>query len=173
MRKLVPALLISALALLFLTLWPVHVLSLRKEGRLLFMERIRAGNVFSLTYLHSVEKSDVEEWFVIDSEYRIVLRETRFQGQGAGLPSNLVPGERLTREGPWFRVVGMTRVLPVIQLRVDPQWHNRFRFEQKEEKNLSSLMGSSLILIQVEEANLWSWLRYQIWEATTNNGGCR
>jgi hypothetical protein len=35
-----------------------------------------------------------------------VLTETSFQGQGAGLPYSLSPGEKLHREGDWFRITG-------------------------------------------------------------------
>jgi hypothetical protein len=162
MGKFLPFLLISALGALLLTLFPVHVLSLGKEGKLVSVKKIRPGNVFSLGYLHSVEKSDVWERFIIDADYRIVLTETKFQGQAAGLPSALAPGERLTREGRWFRISGMARVLPHVLLRVDPQWHNRFQFEDEEEKDLSSMVGSCLLLIRVEKIRVWTWLGYQI-----------
>lgn len=170
MGKLLPAVLILAVGALVLTLVQVHVLSVNTEREIIFVQKVRPGSAFSLGYLHSVEKSDVWDRFILDADYRIVLTETKFQGQAAGLPSALAPGEILTREGRWFRITGMARVLPQIHLRVDSQWQNRFRFEDKEEKDLSAHVGNSLLLIRVEKISLWTWLGFRIkelaWEKT-------
>ena len=95
---------------------------------------------------------------MIDGEHRIVLTETRFQGQGTGLPYNQAPGERLHREGDWFRITGMQRVLPSIHWRVQSQWRNRFRFRSNSEADVSARIGDALIHIQVGRMSLASYL---------------
>jgi hypothetical protein len=144
---------------LFLFLFPISVLTLSPSGdQNLFSRRVAPGDAFQLAYLHSVALSDVRDFFVIDSQYRIVLVETQFQGQGAGLPYNLAQGEQLHREGDWFRITGMQRVVPSISWRVQSQWHNRFRFDHEQELNLSATVGDALIHIQIQKMNLASWL---------------
>ncbi len=142
----------------FLFLYRIEVLTLSLEDRIIFSKSIKPGDTFQMTYLHSIVLSDVVEVFRIDSQYRIVLTETRFQGQGAGLPSALAPGERLEREGNWFRITGMQRIFPSIFWRVQAQWHNRFRFQNEPEFNLSDRIGDGLIHIRIQKKNLASWL---------------
>ncbi|MDI6754142.1 MAG: DUF1850 domain-containing protein [Thermodesulfobacteriota bacterium] len=144
---------------LFLLLFSVGVLTLSPDGgQILFSRIVKPGDTFQLTFLHSVALSDVRELFVIDAQYRIVLVETRFQGQGTGLPYNVAEGEKLHREGDWFRISGMQRVIPFFFLRVQSQWHNRFRFKEDPEINLSALMENGLIHIQARKMSLFSWM---------------
>jgi len=143
----------------FLFLFPIGVLTLSQgDDQILLARRITSGDTFQLTYLHSVALSDVREIFFIDSRYRIVLSETRFQGQGTGLPYNLAQGEKLHREGDWFRITGMQRVIPFIFWRVQSAWHNRFRFKEEPEINLSARIGNELVHIQAREMNLLNYL---------------
>ena len=116
------------------------------------------GDTFQLAFLHSIALSEVRDSFLIDSQYNIVLTETRFQGQGAGLPYNLSRGEQLHREGDWFRITGMHRVVPSISWRVQSPWQNRFRFGTDSEWDLSATVGDALIQIRVKKTNVASYL---------------
>ncbi len=144
-------------ALLFL--YPVRVLTLLKNDEVIFCRVAKAGTNFELAYLHSVARSEVCEFFQIDSEYRIVLIGTRFQGQGTGIPSSPAEGEEIRREGDWFHLKGMHRVLPSISWRVQSQWHDRFQFGNDSEIDLSARIGDALIVIQVQKMDLASFLR--------------
>jgi hypothetical protein len=137
----------------FLFFYPLEVLTLTKKDQVLFFKRVNPGDTFQLAFLHSIALSEVRDFFLIDAEYRMVLTETRFQGQGTGLPYNLAQGEQLHREGDWFRITGMHRVLPSIYWRVQAQWHNRFRFGNDSESDLSARIGDALIHIQVQKMN--------------------
>jgi hypothetical protein len=143
---------------LFVFLYPVWVLSLAENDRVIFWSRVKPGDTFQLAYLHSIALSDVKDFFSIDADYRIVLTETRFQGQGTGLPSNLAQGEQLHREGDWFQITGMHRVIPSISWRVQSQWRNRFRFGNDSESDLSSKIGDALVHIRVQKMNVASYL---------------
>ncbi len=141
----------------FCFLYPLEVLTLTKNGQILFAKRVSPGDTFQLAVLQSIALSEVRDFFLIDSEYRIVLTETRFQGQGTGLPSNFAPGEQLHSEGDWFRITGMHRVTPSISWRVQSQWRNRFRFGNDSELDLSSKIGDALVLIRVQKINVASY----------------
>lgn len=142
----------------FLFLYPLRVLTLTKNDQIIFLKSVKPGDTFQLAYLHSVALSDVRDFLLIDSEYRIVLTETRFQGQGTGLPYNIAKGEKLLREGDWFRLTGMQRVFPSIFWRVQSQWRNRFRFGNDPELDISAKVGDALIHIQIQKMNMASWL---------------
>ena len=137
----------------FLIFYPLEMLTLTKGEEVLFCAKVNPGDTFQLAFLHSIALSEVRDFFLIDAEYRMVLTETRFQGQGTGLPYNLAQGEQLHREGDWFRITGMHRVLPSIYWRVQAQWHNRFRFGNDSESDLSARIGDALIHIQVQKMN--------------------
>ncbi len=138
--------------------YSLTVLTLTMDHRVIFLKRVHPGDTFQLAFLHSIALSEVRDLFSIDSQSRIVLTETKFQGQGAGLPYSLSPGEQLQREGDWFRITGMGRVVPSIPWRIQSQWHNRFRFGNDSEIDLSAKIGDALIHIQVQEMKLLSFL---------------
>jgi hypothetical protein len=142
----------------FLLLYPIWVLICTKNDQVIFLRVVKPGDTFQLAYLHSVAWSDVRDFFRIDAEYRLVLTETLFQGQGAGLPYNLGKGEELHREGDWFHIKGMRRVVPSIFWRVQSQWHDRFRFGNEPELNISAQVEEGLVHIQVQKVNIAAWL---------------
>jgi hypothetical protein len=135
----------------FLFFYPLEVLTLTRDDQVLFCKRVNPGDTFQLAFLHSIALSEVRDFFLIDEEYRMMLTETRFQGQGTGLPYKPDRGEKLYREGDWFRITGMQRVLPSIYWRVQSQWRNRFRFGSDLELDLSARIGNALIHIQVQK----------------------
>lgn len=73
------------------------------------------------SYTHSVERTEVREFFVI-KEQRLVLTHTEMQSFGAGLPTE--QGEGLTFRDGWF-VLELHRDIPRLSLRVDPSLNQR------------------------------------------------
>jgi hypothetical protein len=139
-------------------LYPLGAITLTKDDQVIFVKRVNPRDTFQLAFLHSIALSEVRDFFLIDSEYRMVLTETRFQGQGTGLPYSPADGEELHREGDWFRITGMNRVVPSIYWRVQSQWRNRFRFGNDLELDLSARIGEALILIRVQKLSMVSYL---------------
>jgi len=144
------------------TLYPIWVLSFSSANKIISLKVIQPGDTFHLGYLHSIVLSDVWDSFFIDSEHRIVLIETRFQGQGAGLPYGVSPGEQWVIEGDWFRITGMRRVVPSIDWRIQAEWKNRFRFQNAPEVDVSAQVGNGLIHIQTEKVRLIYWLGFYL-----------
>jgi hypothetical protein len=136
------------------------VLVLEKKGEIIFLRHIKPGDTFFLGYKHSVAKSDVWEGFLINENYQIVLIQTMFQGQGAGLPYTVTESEKLTRIGDWFKITGMKRDVPIINWRVDAQWQSRFRFDQEKIIPVAALMGDGLVQIKISQKKLIEWLSY-------------
>jgi hypothetical protein len=147
----------------FLSAYPLHLLVLEKDKKWVAGKIVRPGDTFSLAYLHSVSLSDVREIFRIDGEYHIILTETKFQGQGAGLPSTALPGERWLYEGNWFHIIGMKRTVPSpFFWRVDSQWKSRFQFDREKEQYIASQVGDGLIKIEINKSNVLRWLLYRL-----------
>ena len=162
MRKVLAILLPLLIAGIIFFLYPLMVLSLEAQGKVFFRRMVRPGDTFQLGYLHSVAKSDVWDTFQVDSQGRILLVETRFQGQAYGLPGGPAGQEQWTREGDWFRITGIRRVVPSIDWRIQSEWKDRFRFRDEPEVDVSSQMGDGLIRIQVEQVRLIVWLGFNL-----------
>ena len=145
-----------------LFVYPLMVLSLEAQGKVFFRRVVRAGDTFQLGYLHSVARSDVWDIFQVDTQGRILLLETRFQGQAYGLPGGPEGQGQWTPEGDWFRITGIRRVVPVIDWRIQSEWKDRFRFREEPEMDVSSRMGDGLIRIQVEQVRLIDWLGFYL-----------
>jgi hypothetical protein len=67
-----------------------------KTSKVLYSSDVMPGDKFSVTYIHSVNKSPVEDQFSVESDYGIMLQKTVFKSFGAGIPSNSGDGGEFT-----------------------------------------------------------------------------
>lgn len=68
-----------------------YVIVVEKQGQVIF-EKILHDDKFRIVFVHSVEKTLVEECFRIDPDGSMVLYEARYSSYGAGLPSDAEGG---------------------------------------------------------------------------------
>lgn len=146
--------------------YPIEALTLSVDKKIIFLHIVQPNDTFLLKYLHSIELSDVWERFVIGSDGDLVLKETQFKGQGAGLPSSLSPGEKFSRQGDWLMITNMNRRIPRLYWRIQKPWNDRFRFGNEEEIDMSKKVGDALVLIQVEQIRLMNWIGYNLFGIT-------
>jgi len=144
---------------------PFHVLQidLLKEERPVFVRIVRPGNEFALGYIHSVELSPVWDYFRVDDSYRMILYETAIRSFNAGLPNTLTGEERLHRERDGFRISGMNRILPVIDLWVHERTDNTLNVGDIEPLKLYSLAGNKLLRISIRKTNIGSYLYLKVY----------
>ena len=76
---------------------------------------VRAGIPLTIRFIHSVQKTPVEEDLEFDGQAWIVHR-TRYKSQGVGLPFMESDGD-FHREGDWFVMDGMERRIEHLSLR--------------------------------------------------------
>lgn len=79
--------LIALAALMLSPLVPV-VLIHDATGRTLIEEPVSPGDLISVNYTHSVEKTSVNETYRVDNAGRLALYSAVFESSGAGLPSD-------------------------------------------------------------------------------------
>ena len=70
-----------------------------ETGETLLEAPVEDGDTVTLAYTHSVEKTPVEDVYVVDGT-TLRMTEMRFRSHGAGLPSD----ESVERDGEWFVV---------------------------------------------------------------------
>lgn len=87
-----------------------------KEG-FLFVEPVVPGESISTSFRHSVMFTVVEEYLEVnDRADGLILRSTRYQSNGLGLPFLASDGD-FRQEGDWFVMDHMDRPYPEISLR--------------------------------------------------------
>lgn len=74
--------------------------------------------MFSIRYIHSVQKTPVIEVFTLDLREGIELRETLYKDFGAGLPFLVEGSSRFRSGGGWYRLYGINRHLRDMTFRV-------------------------------------------------------
>ncbi|MDI9571208.1 MAG: DUF1850 domain-containing protein [Pseudomonadota bacterium] len=167
----VMCLLLPAAALLaasfFVRPWTLRLVDQRR-ARTVLLVRAAPGDAFVLSYIHSVERSPVRDFFRIDGEGRLVLRGTEFQSSNAGLPSQLAPGETLARNTGKFRISGRRLTLDEISLWVGKDHRNTLVINDAA-YDLPALGGDALLQIRAVRTTLGECLLHALRGAATGN----
>ena len=104
----------------FLALWQVLTLPclvLRAGGERLYLGEVAAGFPLSLRFIHSVQKTPVEEFLAVEEGCRgFVLNATKYQSFGVGLPFDRTEGE-FQQEGDYYWLRGQQRAYERLDLR--------------------------------------------------------
>lgn len=74
---------------------------------------------FTLSFIHSVQKTPVYEIYYIDDNNNLILKETRYYSLGVGLPFTAESGH-FSNENGEFRITGLNRKFPSISMMVSP-----------------------------------------------------
>ena len=86
-----------------------------EENKIVSTVPARAGMPLTIKFMHSVQKTPVEEDLEFDGQAWTVHR-TRYKSQGVGLPFMESDGD-FRREGDWFVMDGMARRIENLSLR--------------------------------------------------------
>ena len=137
---------------------PLHVLEIQdvRQKKTVFTQRVSPGETFSLSFVHSVEKSPVTDYFRIDDACRIVLYETTFRSLNTGLPATISEGQTLTRTEQGFRLSVIDGVLPHIQLWVNRRYAGVLNIAGKVVSR-ADLAGDTLLQVKVRKVLLWEY----------------
>ena len=101
------------------------------------------------------------DYFRVDDSYRIILYETAIRSFNTGLPSTLTGEERLHRGEDGYRISGMNRVLPSIDLQFHERTDNTLKVKDDSLK-LYSLAGNTLLRISIRKTCLGEYLYLKV-----------
>lgn len=163
MRRVFQALAIVAAGVLAAGFFPLHGLEVRGSGgagRIVLLQRVSPGDTFTLSFIHSVEKSEVTDYFRIDDDYRIILYETEFGSLNTGLPAVASGGETFERTDRGFRLSNLNRPLPEIQMWVHEDYGCTLAMSGRA-VNLSALAGNGLLRVTTRRVFLWELLLFR------------
>jgi hypothetical protein len=139
---------------------PLHALEVRDSGgtgRVVFLKRVAPGDTFTLSFMHSVEKSEVTDYFRIDGEHRIILYQSEFSSLNTGLPAVVSGGEVFERTDRGFRLSNLDRVLPEILLWVHRDYGGTLAIGGAV-VSLPALAGNGLLRISTRKVFAWELL---------------
>ena len=91
-----------------------------------FQQPLEADGVFSVSYIHSVNKSNVEEYYRLEND-EICLFRARYRAFGAGVATELEEGQTLSYEDGYMIIENIHYQIPDLVYRVgtvsDPLIH--------------------------------------------------
>ena len=91
-----------------------------------FQQPLEADGVFSVSYIHSVNKSNVEEYYRLEDD-EICLFRARYRAFGAGVATELEEGQTLSYEDGYMIIENIHYQIPNLVYRVgtvsDPLIH--------------------------------------------------
>lgn len=90
----------------------------RQTGRMLWEQKVVPGDRFTVSFLHSVARSQVDETYVVETGGRMVLTETVYYSFGAGLPFDLDPGQKFEFRDGKLILTGLNRQIGELWLAV-------------------------------------------------------
>jgi hypothetical protein len=149
-----------ALLLSVVWCWPLHVLVLcdTRDGRLVFGRIVSPGDVFTLSYTHSVKLKPVWDFYTIGEHYEIMQNKTIFPDSDYGLPSRAVGTETYTLlpDGNGC-ISGMRRLIPSLLLRVERAYNNTFTFNDRLTLDLPRKAGDCVIDMHMTRVSLFQY----------------
>lgn len=89
-----------------------------KTGKILFYTDVSPGDVFSVKYEHSVNKSPVEDVFEIEQDDGIKLTKTVFHSFGAGVPCEAEPGQVFIQKEDRLEIANINKHIDKYLLKV-------------------------------------------------------
>jgi len=164
MKRLHWTLAVAALLALAAGFIPLHALEVRQSGevgRVVLLEKVSPGDTFTLSFIHSVEKSEVIDYFRIDDDHRIILYQTEFGSLNTGLPAVVSEGEIFERTDRGFRLSNLSRVLPEIQLWVHRDYGGTLVISGTV-VSLPTLAGNGLLRISTRRIFAWELLPWAL-----------
>lgn len=119
----------------------------KNSGKKLLDFKIKEGEVFKISFKHSVALTDVTEFYKIENG-EIHLYEMDFYDQCAGLPTEPYGDEKLILDGRQFRLINLDRKFKEILYGIIKECNYRL-FIKGVEINLSKEFGTKTVIIMV------------------------
>ena len=111
-----------------------------RGARVVHAERVGAGAVLVLSYVHSSEHVSVRGAFEVGADGRLTVVETAFSGFGPGLPA-LREGDRWKSEGGMIVHKPVPAPMDEVVVRVTPMTRHTLRLPSGHVIDLSAAMG--------------------------------
>ena len=148
--------LIILLIIIILFLIPVTTLTARDYDNDVLLRAWRIQDSFTVSYIHSVELTEVLEIYSIEDE-EIVLTETYFKSFGAGLPATTPYDFEIRSDG--FRIFNINETIETLIYRTGAvRANHKLIIEDKEYNFLDFSVGQTAVHFQVENITFLNYI---------------
>lgn len=131
-----------------------------KTGEILYASDISTGDSFSISYIHSVNKSPVEDMFYIDSDYNTVLTKSIFRSFGAGMPSTVEDGGRYVYFKDRIELTDINRKIDSLLLFAGVIADHHFRMKGKDIKLIELVPPQRNVHFGVRKITVYRYIEY-------------
>lgn len=139
---------------------PVLMIRQAPDGPIVFQSPVDEGSRFSLSYIHSIHRTPVEELFVINENRQIVLDAMIFESYGVGMPSSLEGNETFRMADGKMQIEHIDRTLPAFDLRIGQviAGHKLRLGEQEIPLSKLSKPGSA-VRFEIGRLHVWEYVK--------------
>lgn len=150
------------LAVVWIWASTIPVLSVKQaaDGQIVFQSPVHQGSRFSLTYIHSIHRTPVEEVFYVNEKKQMVLDALIFESYGVGMPTSLEGEETFRMADGKMRIEHIDRALDTFELRIGQVIADHKLLLQGEEIPLSALSEpGSAVRFEIDRLHVWEYLK--------------
>jgi hypothetical protein len=122
------------------------------NNKIIFTEKIKPDDEFTMRWMHSVELQPWEEIFRISDKYHIILDRTRFKSFGAGVPDHA--GNKTEIKDGYVVFSGINREMPDLRYGISDFAKHTFYFKNKNLKLYEILKNDEGIKIYTTSMKL-------------------
>lgn len=149
---------LAVLLLAGICLYPCPVLVLSKQrGPDVLLIPLNKGDCFSYEYIHSVQKTPVQEHFVTAPDHKILLTSTTYQSYGVGLPFLPEEGQLEMRNGK-FELTGLNRYYGVVHIGFIPLACQALLYGDKRYDFADYFKSGEMIDVEIRQYSLFDLL---------------
>ncbi len=152
------------LALQFIKLSSITIRLPENNNEIIILIPVDAGDRFSLSYRHSVEKTLVKGIFQVSRVPSILAVETRMTSVGTGLPNTF--SKRTSRDGKWIVVDEEKKEIDNFRFFIS-RVNNTYLTTPSGIIDLMTLPSGTVIVLGVAKISLISYLLYKCKEFLT------
>ncbi|MDK2917953.1 MAG: hypothetical protein PWQ37_686 [Candidatus Petromonas sp.] len=148
--------LLTSFILLFTINTNVLVVRCVETNELIFINKIKPGDEFTMKWMHSVELQPWEEIFRIDENYNIILDRTRFKQFGAGVPD--YAGNKTEIKDGYIIFSGINKKMSKLPYGISSFAKHTFFFKDKKIKLYEKVKDANSINIYVSQINMANYI---------------
>ena len=154
--------LITCMLFLFVPFARRFIILNYNTNQILYLSNVKPGDRFSIIYTHSVNKSPIEDQFIVDNEYNIMLLKSIFKSFGAGIQSSSADDVKFEFFEDRIEVSYNNRRIDKLILSIGTIADHRFMMDGKDIKLNELSAPQSSICFSTDKITLFWLLKYTI-----------
>jgi len=131
-----------------------------KTDEVLYLTNVNPGDKFSITYVHSVNRSPIEDRYYINENYDILIYKTIFKSFGAGVPSNSDDGGKFEYFNNRIEVTDINRKIDKLLMFVGVIADHHFLINGKDIKLNELTSPQKSIHFAIKKITVYQYLKY-------------